>query len=195
MTGRWPNRDPLGEFGGLNLYVIVENNSVIRIDRLGLEKITASVSLVNSTPAADPEYDEGFVSGEDTGVNITAKVTVDVECSNDGKSVSWGQASVEIESGDANHLFGKWFIGGITLGTIYVNHTVSLQNQPTDTTVDCPNDWDGEVVIRDYSVDLSSSLNISVPFIGALGYSKALFEGVRDTQAVSFAYGCCKCPE
>ena len=36
VTGRWPSRDPLGEYGGLNLYVIVGNNSLNDWDYLGL---------------------------------------------------------------------------------------------------------------------------------------------------------------
>ncbi len=35
-TGRWPNRDPIGERGGVNLYGIVANNPVNRFDYLGL---------------------------------------------------------------------------------------------------------------------------------------------------------------
>jgi hypothetical protein len=34
---RWPNRDPLGEYGGVNLYVIVENSPLSSIDFFGLE--------------------------------------------------------------------------------------------------------------------------------------------------------------
>lgn len=34
--GRWPSRDPIGEHGGLNLYVMCENNTVNGIDYLGL---------------------------------------------------------------------------------------------------------------------------------------------------------------
>jgi hypothetical protein len=35
-TGRWLNRDPIGELGGRNLYGFVYNNPIRRIDRLGL---------------------------------------------------------------------------------------------------------------------------------------------------------------
>ena len=37
VTGRWPSRDPIGERGGANIYVFVENNSMNYIDILGLE--------------------------------------------------------------------------------------------------------------------------------------------------------------
>ncbi len=35
-TGRWPNRDPLEERGGVNLYGFVRNNPISRFDKLGL---------------------------------------------------------------------------------------------------------------------------------------------------------------
>jgi len=35
VTGRWPNRDPIGEGGGLNLYGMVNNNPVNHWDLLG----------------------------------------------------------------------------------------------------------------------------------------------------------------
>jgi uncharacterized protein RhaS with RHS repeats len=35
-TGRWPSRDPIGERGGENLYAFVGNNSLRRVDVLGL---------------------------------------------------------------------------------------------------------------------------------------------------------------
>ena len=38
--GRWLNRDPIAERGGLNLYGMVRNNPVNRIDRLGLHSFT-----------------------------------------------------------------------------------------------------------------------------------------------------------
>ena len=36
-TGKWNSRDPLEEAGGFNLYGMVRNNAVNRIDRLGLD--------------------------------------------------------------------------------------------------------------------------------------------------------------
>ena len=36
MTGRWPSRDPIEEFGGVNLYGMVLNNPIEHIDLLGL---------------------------------------------------------------------------------------------------------------------------------------------------------------
>lgn len=36
-TGRWLNRDPIEERGGVNLYAMVANNPVTQIDELGLQ--------------------------------------------------------------------------------------------------------------------------------------------------------------
>ena len=39
-TGRWPNRDPIGEQGGLNLYGFVGNDGLNTLDILGLKVCT-----------------------------------------------------------------------------------------------------------------------------------------------------------
>jgi len=39
-TGRWPNRDPLGEQGGVNLHGFVGNDTVSKIDLLGQITVT-----------------------------------------------------------------------------------------------------------------------------------------------------------
>ena len=45
LTQRWPNRDPIGELGGANLYGFVYNNPVNRFDRLGLDANTPSSTI------------------------------------------------------------------------------------------------------------------------------------------------------
>ncbi len=35
LTGRWPSRDPIGELGGLNLYLMVKNRFPNKVDYLG----------------------------------------------------------------------------------------------------------------------------------------------------------------
>jgi RHS repeat-associated protein len=39
LTGRWPNRDPMGEVGGLNAYCFLKNDTRNKIDLLGLTEI------------------------------------------------------------------------------------------------------------------------------------------------------------
>jgi integrase/recombinase XerD len=36
VTGRWPSRDPIGERGGVNLYAMLQNDGINRLDILGL---------------------------------------------------------------------------------------------------------------------------------------------------------------
>ena len=50
QLGRWVSRDPLGDRGGINIYVLVRNQSISQFDRLGLspsagvvEEITAGL--------------------------------------------------------------------------------------------------------------------------------------------------------
>jgi len=38
-TGRWLSRDPIGEVGGFNLYLFVNNNSINSVDPFGLDAI------------------------------------------------------------------------------------------------------------------------------------------------------------
>ena len=40
---RWPNRDPINELGGMNLYEFVRNQPTIRRDSFGLYGLTGSV--------------------------------------------------------------------------------------------------------------------------------------------------------
>ncbi len=42
LTGRWPSRDPIGEEGGVNVYGFVGNGPLMKLDRLGMAKLTVS---------------------------------------------------------------------------------------------------------------------------------------------------------
>src|SRR5689334_7907191 len=46
-TGRWPNRDPIGEWGGVNLYGMVENNPISLIDYWGLWTTPAHEQIID----------------------------------------------------------------------------------------------------------------------------------------------------
>jgi uncharacterized protein RhaS with RHS repeats len=46
LTGRWPSRDPIGEEGGINLYGFVGNNSVNKLDYLGLKRLKLKYSIL-----------------------------------------------------------------------------------------------------------------------------------------------------
>jgi RHS repeat-associated protein len=52
-TGRWPNRDPIGEKGGDNLYAFVRNNPLSYIDRFGL----ITVRTVSAAPTFNGSFD------------------------------------------------------------------------------------------------------------------------------------------
>jgi hypothetical protein len=43
--GRWVNRDPLGEEGGVNLYVFINNNPTTDMDAFGLLKAQLQVNM------------------------------------------------------------------------------------------------------------------------------------------------------
>ncbi len=47
-TGRWLNRDPIGELGGNNLYRVVHNDCVNRVDPLGLIDANSTVAEIEA---------------------------------------------------------------------------------------------------------------------------------------------------
>ena len=65
-TGRWPNRDPIAEIGGLNLYGFVLNNPPESIDSDGLDVVDTSRNRVEMTRL---EYDN---YSKQCGVPMTA---------------------------------------------------------------------------------------------------------------------------
>ena len=53
VTGRWPSRDPIGENGGINLYGMVGNNPVNRLDLLGLVDCCGDEELQSGNVCCD----------------------------------------------------------------------------------------------------------------------------------------------
>ena len=70
VAGRWPSRDPIGEQGGINLYGMVGNDAVNRVDYLGLWKIKR-----NSREKRTTAYPERG----DTIRSLAAAVHLDVD--------------------------------------------------------------------------------------------------------------------
>ncbi|MBL9143907.1 MAG: RHS repeat-associated core domain-containing protein, partial [Verrucomicrobiaceae bacterium] len=58
--GRWPNRDPIGERGGVNLYGMVGNDAVNRVDRLGLACAATQALPSNLTDALGDAWKDSF---------------------------------------------------------------------------------------------------------------------------------------
>ena len=93
VDGRWLNRDPIGERGGINLYGMVRNNPINRIDRLGLETVARPVEIMDNGKARDQ-------SGATCCPNETVKVTVwQIKPLTKGHSV--GHAFIETPNGAA----------------------------------------------------------------------------------------------
>jgi len=59
VFGRWINRDPIGEDGGINLYTFTKNSPINRFDKLGLKDFGIGVGvgfMVTSTAQGKPQY-------------------------------------------------------------------------------------------------------------------------------------------
>ena len=71
--GRWLNRDPIEERGGVNVYAFVKNNSVNVIDPIGLEGVNTGPQAGRGTPVASPSMgsaddalDSDYLPGDNT---------------------------------------------------------------------------------------------------------------------------------
>ena len=73
--GRWVSRDPIGEWGGKNLYVLIANSPLRRVDLLGLVEYDFDPENVEGMP-----YTHGNI-GSDFG---WAPTDYDVSCSCEG---------------------------------------------------------------------------------------------------------------
>jgi RHS repeat-associated protein len=77
-TGRWPNRDPIGEEGGLNVYGMVGNDSVNLWDYLGLSCTLGSLrnwQVTSASPLSNGETDEEFLQNLKLALSVAGALT------------------------------------------------------------------------------------------------------------------------
>jgi|GEM_PF-1640235 RHS repeat-associated protein len=86
QTGRWPSRDPIEEFGGLNLYGFVGNDAVSRWDFLGL--VSASDVIRDILSAARVRLPNKFKDAIDVVEDVINTVTPPAgQCQNVGDEI------------------------------------------------------------------------------------------------------------
>jgi len=74
-AGRWVNRDPIGESGGINLYKFFRNNGMTSIDFLGLA-LTKSTATASSLPIRpDPALSGRIITRQDDSIGKFAGYT------------------------------------------------------------------------------------------------------------------------
>ena len=79
-TGRWPNRDPIEESGGYNLYGFVGNDGVNRLDILGLNGFFIITVVNDISPSSAPQE---FRTGKLKGFEV--EFMADPSCLCDGE--------------------------------------------------------------------------------------------------------------
>jgi RHS repeat-associated protein len=68
-TGRWLNRDPIQERGGMNLYGFVSNHGVALVDVLGLKTISDTANEPDPNPGSQDPNTGAFVPNGQVGEN------------------------------------------------------------------------------------------------------------------------------
>jgi len=71
LTGRWPNRDPIEELGGVNLYGYVDNQGVNTSDALGLTIVQPKDGYLKDQECKDVTLKEFFDLQSDWGARLT----------------------------------------------------------------------------------------------------------------------------
>ncbi len=100
--GRWINRDPIEEKGGVNLYVFVNGDPINNIDSKGLTSIIITTDPTQINPALFPTADKP-VNQVYTGLNPCEgyKVCFGSDCCRDGKKIKdpYPQAAYDVCKG------------------------------------------------------------------------------------------------
>jgi len=112
-AGRWLNRDPIGEEGGVNTSCFIGNEPIGRLDLLGLasQTLTHDFEVIFPMPTSDGSL--GPMSSE--------KVTVSVDASCDSSKKELSAEITGITPANAAWTFKVGFKGfGLTVGTRFV---------------------------------------------------------------------------
>jgi hypothetical protein len=76
----WPSRDPIGEWGGINLYAFVHNSPLNRVDPLGLKECCICKSIkMTSSGKIDSNFTLSLTKGFHSWVGLKVNVDADVD--------------------------------------------------------------------------------------------------------------------
>ena len=165
---RWPNRDPMGKDGGINLYGYVANNPVNAIDPLGLWQFTisgefilgGSITFGNNGGQTNIGFTAGFGVGFSGNFNpddnpgsfangLSAKIDVGFEGSYGVPEAPEGEYNGEYSTEVDNYYhkavlgggLSKYYLGGVSGET----GRYSKWNLPTESLqegkISSRNDW------------------------------------------------------
>ena len=137
--GRFPNRDPIGEWGGIAVYVFVSNNPVNKRDRLGLVgQNDPPDSVISPMPCCDGvPFDEDVhcccLNGE-IGNGEGAKLVEKAEIESGVVTKQWPTSPIP---GDPIHVWIEWDGGSAdanAAGDGYVHSPAVGQQEPNTPT-------------------------------------------------------------
>lgn len=123
-TGRWPSRDPIGEMGGLNLYMMIGNNPLLSIDFLGLSEHRLEL----------------LRSGRRNQLRLWVDISWDEDCGSDGMTPSLN--NVEYEDGYTGNMNSPNF-AVVAPGVQWVVEFDYANDNPPDG--DCPEGYEGSI--------------------------------------------------
>jgi len=185
----WPNRDPIGEKGGLNLYGFVGNSSLNKVDHLGL--------AVADTLPQPSVWEQKFNIQKPGGGNAVTtgffKITVST-VSHSGCCCKLGSATYSVKAltqfqgfswnydtvrHEGAHAWADWQMGEYAITTWIYQHTRCCINKVIDSPADCKKALEESAKKFESKLDDLANSKTSVlgtthhAMIGTVGWSQA----------------------